>query len=273
MTINKFSKTNHEKGQALLMTMMLVATVLTVFLSISFKSTTETQITKLEEESQKALAAAEAGIEAALKSDSGVTIGGDLSSDLSNYSGSAICSEDYDKNYFVSPLIQKDEEYTFYLADYPGLTNTYSGTINLYYGTQSSCNDISLEVSLIYDAGGDGKYDVTRWIADSSNMFGTNNGEIYNSTLISPEIFNGVSFKCNTSSINIIPANYPNPKLLIVRAFGKATQIAFKGQSSLPPQGKICEANANATNSTVTKKVTLFQSYPQLPADFFVTSF
>ena len=66
----------NQKGQILLITIMLVATVLTVVLAVTFKSTSETQITKLEEQSQKALTAAEAGIEAALQQESGsVSIG------------------------------------------------------------------------------------------------------------------------------------------------------------------------------------------------------
>ena len=59
-----------KRGQILLITVMLLATVMTIVLSVSFKSVTETQITKLEEESQKALAAAEAAIEVALKNNS-----------------------------------------------------------------------------------------------------------------------------------------------------------------------------------------------------------
>ena len=56
-----------QKGQILLITVMLLATVMTIVLSVSFKSVTDTQVTKLEEESQKALAAAESAIEVALK--------------------------------------------------------------------------------------------------------------------------------------------------------------------------------------------------------------
>ena len=49
----------NEKGQVLLITIMLLAAAVTVVMTIAFNSTTETQITKLEEDSQKALSAAE----------------------------------------------------------------------------------------------------------------------------------------------------------------------------------------------------------------------
>jgi len=60
-------KQNREKGQVLLITIMLLAAAITVVMTIAFTATTETQITKLEEDSQKAMAAAEAALEAAIQ--------------------------------------------------------------------------------------------------------------------------------------------------------------------------------------------------------------
>ncbi|MEO0070141.1 MAG: hypothetical protein ABIK18_05040, partial [candidate division WOR-3 bacterium] len=77
----------NQKGQILLITVMVLATVITVVLSLSFKSTIETQTTKLEEEAQRALAAAEAGIEAALKQQGTVDIS--LLPGLSDFTGQA----------------------------------------------------------------------------------------------------------------------------------------------------------------------------------------
>src|SRR3990167_1007022 len=82
----------NKRGQILLITVMLLATVMTIILSVSFKSITETQVTKLEEESQKALAAAEAAVETAIKENQNITFGpgieGSLSS-ITGFSGSA----------------------------------------------------------------------------------------------------------------------------------------------------------------------------------------
>jgi len=265
--LNKKLKNKNERGQVLLLTMMLVATVLTVFLSMSFKSTTETQVTRLEEESQKALAAAEAGIEAALKSDTTVTIGeeGGALSSLSGYSGSALCSETYDKNYFVSPLVQKDEQYTFFLGDYPGFADSYDQGLTLYYGTENSCDEVSLELTIIYDA--DNK--IKHYVSDSGNLFTSNVNEVFGSA--TGGTIENIKFNCNTTTFNL--AGFPGAKLLVVRVFNNPTKLGFQGTvgSSFNPQGKICYSSA--TSSTVTKKVTLFQSYPQIPAEFFVTSF
>src|SRR5438046_2001534 len=98
------SKKN-QQGQVLLIVIMLLATAVTVVMSSAFKSTTETKITKLEEESQKSLAAAEAGIETALQTGTNVT---DLSSlpNLSGFTGSATISQT-STNSFTTPLIQQ----------------------------------------------------------------------------------------------------------------------------------------------------------------------
>ena len=107
-----------NKGQVLLITVMLLATVMTVLLSITFESRTETQVTKLEVQSQKTLAAAEAAIEASLKSGTTATIGeGSLSSFAGTFTGSATVGSTLSKT-FTSPLVAKDGSYTFYLGDY-----------------------------------------------------------------------------------------------------------------------------------------------------------
>ena len=48
-------KINNQSGQILLIVIMLLAVTLTVTLAVSFRSTTDTQLTKLEEESQNLL--------------------------------------------------------------------------------------------------------------------------------------------------------------------------------------------------------------------------
>src|SRR5437868_4230347 len=56
-----------QEGQVLLLIVLLLATVMTVVMTVIFTARTESKTTKLEQESQKSLAAAEAGIEAAMK--------------------------------------------------------------------------------------------------------------------------------------------------------------------------------------------------------------
>ncbi len=243
-----------QKGQVLLITVMLLATALTVVLSLSFKSTTETQITKLEEESQKALAAAEAGIEAALRQGSIANIGS--LPGLGSFTGSATI-ETTTTNTFITPLLQKDEQYTFYLSNYTppsSFSNYWSGNLTVCFG------NVALELTLI-------KSDntLTRYAVNPSN-----------STIITnaPSASAG-STNCPDSSFsnNYTLSSISNTKLLIARVIGSGTtKIGIKGSLNLPIQGKTITSEAKSTTG-VTKKVQLFQSYPQIPTDFFVTSF
>jgi len=61
---------------------------------------------------------------------------------------------------------------------------------------------------------------------------------------------------------------------LVIRTLFASTRIGIErvGGGNLPVQGKYITSEAK-TPSGVSKKVQLFQSYPQIPAEFFVTSF
>ena len=264
-----------QQGQVLLITVMLLATAITVVLSLSFRSTTETQITKLQEENQKALAAAEAGIDASLKNGTG----GDFNtinalSGLSgiNMNSSNVFFNSTKLNYFTTPLLQKDEQYTFYLADYPGYANPFTNTLDIYYEQQSgNCNNDALEMTLIY---GSSPYLIARLRSDTGNILnavGGGNGTVLGS--VKP--LNNISFYCQAPPINI--GSYPNPKIITIRFLstnsGATTKLGFYAESgTLPLQGKTVTSTAQS-DTGVTKTIQLFQSYPQIPADFFVTSF
>jgi len=113
-----------KKSQVLLIVIMVMATILTVVLAVTFKSVNESRITKLEEESQKTLAAAEAAIETALKTNSAVTIGEGQLSSFTNMTGTATV-EDLITNVFTSGAIAKDSSYTFYLTEYDPAGKTF----------------------------------------------------------------------------------------------------------------------------------------------------
>lgn len=62
-----------KRGQALIAVLLILAVIMTVSLSISSRSTTEVSVSTAQEEAARALAAAEAGVEAKL---GGITTGG-----------------------------------------------------------------------------------------------------------------------------------------------------------------------------------------------------
>ena len=264
MTGNNYNS-NMKKGQVLLIVVMLLATALTLALTASYQSVTETQLTKLEEENQKALAAAEAGIEAALNQKTTVNIGS--LPNLSNFSGQAVI-QTTQSNQFVTPLLQKDEQYTFYLSSYDPQTKSFSGNstqqnINVCFGSLTS--NPALEITLIKN-----DYTVRRYAINPQVNTIIQNG----TSATSPP----PSGSCPDSSFNnqyqIAGTDIgTNTRFLIVRVIGNgSTKIGFKAANPFPLQGSTIVSTAK-TQSGVEKKVQLFQSYPQIPAEFFVTSF
>ncbi|MFH1827206.1 MAG: pilus assembly PilX N-terminal domain-containing protein [bacterium] len=259
-----------KRGQALLITIMLLSVALTVVLAMSYTSKTDVQLSKLEEENQKALAAAEAGIDALVNKASGESIAiSSLSTGLKNFTGMATKTA-VEEPEFSSPLLQPNGHYTLYLSDYLDFTNPYGGSVWLYYSSKSSCTDSSadaLEITIIY--GDNYPYTIKRFISDGGDRLalGSDKNDVYQKT--GDFTIDGVNFKCKTVALAM---EYPNPKIMVVRSIFNSTRIGFEGSSNLPTQGTTIKSEAK-TPSGITKIVELFQSYPQIPLDFFTTSF
>jgi len=274
MTKKSIKIIDKVKGQALLITIMLVSVALTVVLTMSYTTKTDLQLSKLEEENQQALAAAEAGIEALVNATSSTTteISINTLKNLDDFKGEAI-KKTLTGNSFVSPSIQKLSQYTLYLSQYifnpesyPVFYNPYSGTMKVYYGQETdSCTSNAIEISIIY---GDSPYSIKRFISANNELLGSQTDNIF--------YHEGVytvgeeKFRCESNDINF--ADYPNSKLMVVRPIFNTSKVGFKGSENLPSQGTVIESSAE-TPSGVSKKIQLFQSFPQIPAEFFVTSF
>lgn len=258
----------NNKGQILLITVMLLATVMTIVLSISFKSVTETQVTKLEEESQKALAAAESAIDVALKENQNVTIGAGSLSSITGFSGAATIDLTT-STAFTTPSIPKDGSYTFYLGDYNSTTKAIGASdahpITLCF--QPGPTKPAIEVTLIKSSG------VKKYIFDPD---AGQSGRISNNTppggsVICPSGDSSYSYSYAIPGTDI----GADGKFLLVRVFYASTKLFFsRSLFNLPLQGRTISSQAISSTSTgVSKKVVLFQSHPQIPGEFFTTTF
>ena len=252
---------------------ILFATILfTIGLSITNLTSQDTRVAKLQEDEAKARAAAEAGIEAAIGQGSNEAV--DISSLLPNagLSGSAVFSSEAGPT-FTTPLISKDAQYTFYLTGYDPTINTVITSsfsddiaINRVLPTGTYCGGaqaFAVEITLIDATVGSSRI-VDRYIIDECDLIQSDTDQYdFGQTL-------------PTSSVT------PDPHILIARiiapnnAFdGARLQFENIGANDFPAQGRIITSTASVgptANQNVTKKVKLFQSYPQIPAEFFVTS-
>ena len=259
-----------QSGQILLIAILLASIILTVGLSITKLTSEETKSSKLTEDQQRAFAAAEAGIDAAINAGDDV-IGQDfigLFSEGSDISGEArYITTTSDR--FTTPLISKDGQYTFYITGYnPTTKQVIEGpfqddvVINRASPTGSYCgtsNEFAVELTFInVNDGIVGR----RLIDEECNMIdGTTTDEINFGDTIQTSLFPSdphimVARILNTDN------NFNGAKLEVVNATG----------NQWPLQGRTIRSTAQ-TAGKVTKKIELFQSYPQFFSEFFVTSF
>ena len=255
----------NKKGQILLIAVMLLATVITVVMTVAFNSTNETKIAKLEEDSQKALAAAEAGIDAVIKQSINTSVNIDS---LGQFNSQGITGNaqvtTISKPTFVSPLLQKDEQYTLYLSNYPAFTPQGIEGLDVYFYSESGqCP--SIEISVITTSN-----ILERYAYNTCS--GTTIANAMTETPIQTTIDDTV-FEARTPA----PLDVTTGKIAFIKVLKGRTKIGFQGYQggftfSLPAQGKLIESEAR-TQSGVVKKVQLFQSFPQIPSNFFMTSF
>ncbi|NTU72966.1 hypothetical protein HGB07_02200 [Candidatus Roizmanbacteria bacterium] len=256
---------------------MLVATVITFVLSMAFKSTTDTSLSVLEKESQKTLAAAEAAIEEALESKStsgtfaNLNLGGNLSGiDLGKSTFEVITDT---SSSFTSPMIEQDEQYTFYLAEYLAdsiafQSGAQSDATDLVVCFDSSSNPV-LEISLLKTNS------VKRYVVENSS----DSPKRINNASSSAGLSGGIT--CGSSGLTlayVIPGTDigTNSRVLVVRSLFAPTRLYFGRRTgigtALKLQGKKAVSEAQSTSGVV-KQVQLFQSYPQIPSDLFITRF
>ena len=244
---------------------MLLATVMTIVLSASFKSVTETQVTKLEEENQKALAAAESAIEAALKENATATIGTGSLTAISGFNGSATI-ESLASNTFTTQNIDKDGSYTFYLGTYDVEAKTITGNSEARAITvcfESATTNPAIEVTLVKTSG------VKKYVVDPDSQI-TNADD---GLPVSPNCPSGYSYSINIPGPDATGIG-TDSKFMLVRVLFAPTKLLFYRTTTLPVQGRTISSSVTSSTSVgVSKKVVLFQSYPQIPGEFFTTTF
>ena len=296
---------NGKRGQSLLVIVLLISVVFTLVATASYRFTTETQTSKLQEESVRTLAAADSGIERGLQIASTVAstnqtyetaFGATAVLAGINRTASTINISKTPATSFVTSTIEKDEQYLFYLYDYPNGTNYFRNNFNFYYASSgNTCGAArtlpALEMTLIYGAGA-ATDKVVRLVVDpcKDNAAGPKitSSDVSNirvGVACSPACsVGGVSFNRRGDMTSLLPFINPppnppdNPKLLIVRVLFAPTIIGFQTTNPGNPfeqfyaQGQKIQVKA-VSNTGVSKVVSLFKSNPQIPADLFVTTF
>lgn len=257
-----------QRGQALLIIVLIMVVSLTVGLSLALRSITAVRVATEEDNSQRAFSAAEAGIERVLKSNTAITSPVSLQNNSSIDSVSVspiapLASRTFLRN---GAIIEKDDAADVWILqhnadDTLNFTQLYApagnGSIRVYWGDASgACNNAAMEVILMY--GSTSAPSTKRFITDPCSGRSNN--------VVSPPL-GSVTVNGITLPYGMAMNNVGNGILLKVIPLYASTRIAVDADPGLWPQGRIL-TSTGSSGGTV-RKVTFYKGYPELPAEFF----
>lgn len=280
-----------EDGQALLIVVLVIVVALTVGLSLASRSITNLRNTTDEANSQKAFAAAEAGVEQALKL-GGQSINSPIQLDnttqIKSVSVVSINGQGISNNQYLlnngNPVFQ-DNGADVWLSPHDEIplfktpwNQDSSKTFTVYWGTNSDpCAEPAVEVLVISSTSTNAPQlhaTLAKYAFDtcatrrSSNHFcsGAAGGSCV-AFSSGGKTINGVD---GTSQVFNYWVTLPITNGLMVRVIPLYTSGGFGVEASgLPPQGTYVTSTGSAGNSgqPTVRKVTFFQGYAGLPSE------
>lgn len=259
----------YESGQALLIILLVMTVGLTIGLSSVGRSSTDIKISTQMENSSRAFAAAEAGIEAALK--------GEAAADCTNpanytlIGNSKYCFSSAGAgggSRFSVSGIGIGDTYTIWLVEHnaDGTLNpgTYynSNKINVCWGPKTTGGTPpSMEITLVYQqTNASGPIKVFRGAYNPPSVTRSNNFSLVGTENCGLGFTYGQKF--DYSSVSPF-----KPYVLRLRPFYGEANIGIEADgSNLPTQGT--NITSTGTSGETTRKVMVTRTYPALPAIF-----
>jgi hypothetical protein len=252
-----------QRGQIFLVVLLVMVITMTVGLSVASRNIVSLRTSREERDSQRALAAAEAGIEQSLKSGSGITAtsfsgdpGTSYSTSVSQVSGTQFLVHGGNE-------VLKDEGTDIWLVPHdanndPDYSTSWNGSLRIYWGDSSgSCNNGAMEVTVV--SGSAVTPIMTRRVYDpcaarrNLNNFTVSSGG---------GTVRGRLFTFSTPSISI-----SSGFLVRVVPIYVDTDIGSTASIAVPSQGDIIDATGQSSDTS--RKIKVFRGYPSLPSQFF----
>lgn len=250
-----------QKGQALLIVVLVMVIGLTVGLSIAGKSITSLRSSTDEANSQKALAAAEAGIEQAIKSNASIADGSFTNNTTYTTNVTQVLGSSFLLN-AGNPILQ-DDGISLWLSDYslnPAdiYKNPWSGDLTVSWGYSSNgCSNAAIEIAVI--SGTKASPILTRYAFDPCQVRSSVNRFTYLAS--SGTTISGINFFYKTT------ISISSGLLAKVIPLYSNTSIGVTGSTALPSQGSII--TSTGVSGETQRKVNVFQGYPEIPSEYF----
>jgi Tfp pilus assembly protein PilX len=265
----------NQPGQVLLIVILIMVVVLTIVLSLATRSVTNTRLTSQDQDSKRALSAAEAGIEQALKKGSTVGIGANIGTNatikqitLNTLSGTDVLVNN-------GLLISRDDGADVWFVDHkadgtPDYT-TPKGvtTLTVSWGKSgevcsSSANSNTMAaIEVIVVSGPVGSPRATRTVFDPCTSAPARQASINFDTVVTPgRSVQGIQFAYQNTITGMSNALFAR----IIPLYAD-TSVGVTANVALPNQGTVVDALGSAGNAQ--RRVNTFRGYPKLPTEFF----
>lgn len=264
-----------ERGQILLITVLVMIIALTVGLSVASRSITSLRISTEEENSVRAFSAAEAGIEQVLKSRTPITSPQTLTNEatIREVKLSKLQGTEFILN--SGNLVEKNDGTDIWLIDHnsDGSLNYTSGwqgvagaaALSIYWGADSNpCNNAAIEMTVLSGSGA--SQTISRYPFDpcaarqASNNFSLASLGSY--SVGGKNFFNSATILItNGLLVRVVPIYFSTP-------FGvRGCDSAGANCNVLVNQGNVIESTG--TSGTTQRKITVFQGFAELPSEVF----
>lgn len=278
--MRQVSKYASEKGQVLLIVVLAAVISLTVGLSVASRVVTNTKISTDETDSQKALSAAQAGIEQKLKNNANTGTIDFTSTNKSKVTTTSISLIGSQLLINGGNLVSQDDGVDIWLSTYPTYAGPWSGDLKIYWtdnpnSSSSDCSTKNAAIEVVVLTGTTASNAVmSRYAFDSCQARRNGNGfsptslsdpvQDTGGKLISPITFDhSITIGVTSGLIARVIPLYANASVAVGGyAAGSTTTV-----QSLPTQGFIIEATGTAGNAT--RKIRVFQGFPKLPTEYF----
>jgi Tfp pilus assembly protein PilX len=267
-----YSVFKKQTGQALLVVVLVMVIALTVGLTIATKSITNFRSSTDLANSQKALSAAEAGVEQALKQDKSVN----NSTFTSNTGYQTILSKIGGSPTALTFLlnggnpVSQDTGIDLWLSDYSTdsaklYQNQWSGNFTLYWGDNSGdCNNAAVEIVII--SGTKANPVLTKNAYDPcAARRGVNHFSPITSTQYA---INGTTFYYKTDPQNVNSGFFARIIPLYTNAVIGIVNLPDNPILNYPTQGSV--VTSVGSSGSTQRRVNVFQGYPALPTELFL---
>ena len=272
---NRGQPVKKESGQALLIVLLVMAVVLTIGLSVVSRSVTDIKISQQEEESARALSAAEAGVEEALKSGSLNPVDvGPVGGTITAYITKSDLGGQRNFNFGGTKFAAGDTQ-TLWLANHDSNGNVIAGgwsgnTLTVYWGNSPASSTLpAMEATLVYRVGIN-SYRQAKYAYDSdfTRAGPGRNGFTQSSA---GTTLDGVTYAYKaTLNTNVSPAQiyFLRIKLLYNDNSPQIIAVQVPAGTVVPVQGTCYESTASVPSSGVTRKVRQCEYFKTPPGIF-----